>query len=122
MVTIHSELKKELIYILILLIIEIALLKIIFYKESFSILLKLALSLFWLFTLPGFMIMYLFVEKFDFIERVIAGTALGMALLGVLGYNLGVLGLLIKYQNWILPIAGISIGIFALIKKKKISF
>lgn len=110
------------IYILILLILEIVLLKVIFYKESFLVVLKLALSLFWLFVLPGFMLMYLFVDKLNFIERIIAGTALGMAFYGVLGYNLGVLGLLIKYQIWILPLAGIVIGIFSLIKNKKISF
>lgn len=121
MVTIHNELKKEMIGIIILLIVGIILFKIIFHRESFLIILKLALSLFWLFILPGFMIMYLFSEKLDFIERIIVGTALGMAFYGVLGYNLGVLGLLMRYQIWILPALGIMMGIVILIKDKKIS-
>lgn len=122
MVMLHNDVKKEMLYIFILLLIETISLKIIFYKESFLITLKLALSFFWLFIFPGFMLMYLFVENLDFIERTIAGIALGMAFFGVLGYNLGVLGLLIKHQIWILPIIGIGIGIFALIKKKRITF
>jgi hypothetical protein len=121
LVTISNEVKRELIYLSILIILEIIIFRIIFNKESFSVILKLAFSLFWLFMLPGFMIMYLFIEKLNFLERIIAGTALGMAFFGVVGYNLGVLGILIKYQNWILPIVGIIIGITALIKNKKIT-
>lgn len=122
MVTIQPETRKEMIYLLILLVLEITILKIIFHKESFLIVVKLALSLFWLFILPGFMIMYFFVEQLNFIERIVAGITLGMAFLGVVGYNLGVLGLLIKYQVWILPVIAIGLGIFALIKNQKISF
>lgn len=122
MVTIQDNLKKEMIYMAVLVLLEIIILKIIFNKESLLVVVKLALSLFWLFILPGFMIMYLFAERLNFLERIIAGTALGMAFYGVLGYNLGVLGLPMKYQIWILPLLGISIGIIALIKNKKISF
>ena len=122
MVTIQDSLKKEMVYIVVLLIVEIVLLKIVFNKESLLITLKLALSLFWLFILPGFMLMYLFIDKLNFIERVIAGTVLGMAFYGVIGYNLGVLGLSMKYQIWILPLVGICAGIYALIKSKRTSF
>ena len=66
--------------------------------------------------------MYLFSDKMNFLERIIAGFVLGMAFLGVIGYNLGVLGMLIKYQIWVLPILGITIGITKLIKDKKINF
>lgn len=117
-----EQLKKELIYLVVLLVLIIVMLKVIFNKESFFIVLKLALSLFWLFILPGFMIMYLFIDKLNFIERIIAGTVLGMAFVGVLGYNLGIIGVSMKYQIWVLPLTGIVIGIFALIKKKRISF
>src|SRR3989338_4319358 len=116
----QDELKREIIYILLLPVLIIALLKIIFYSESLWIITKLSLSLFWLFILPGSMIMYLFAENLNFIERLIAGIALGMAFFGALGYNLGVLGLPIKYQLWILPVIGICIGLFALVKSKRI--
>lgn len=122
MATMQNKLKKEFLYMGILLVLLIILLKIIFNNESFYVILKLSLSLFWLFIFPGFMMMYLFIDKLNLIERIIAGFVLGMAFFGVVGYNLGVLGLPIKYQNWILPIVGISIGIFALIKKKEINF
>lgn len=120
--TIQSELKKEMICLAILLIVEIMLLKIIFYKESLYIVIKLSLSLFWLFILPGFMIAYLFAENLNFIERLIAGIVTGMAFFGVIGYNLGVIGLPFKYQIWVLPLAGIIIGLVSLIKNKRISF
>jgi len=121
LVTIHHEIKKEMVYLSIVLLLEIVLFKSIFNKESFSIIIKLSLSLFWLFIFPGFMIMYLFFEKLDFLSRLIAGVVLGMAFYGAIGYNLGVLGLPIKYQIWLVPALGVMTGIISLIKKKQIS-
>lgn len=122
MITIDHKVKNEIVYMLVFLVLEIILFKIIFNKESFSVVLKLALSLFWLFILPGFMLMYLFIENLNFIERMIAGIVLGLAFMGIIGYNLGVLGLVFKYQVWIVPIAGIVIGVVSLIRNKSITF
>ncbi len=107
---------KELGYMTTFLLITIILLKIVFYSESILTISKLTLSIFWLYIIPGFFMMYLF-KELPFIERMIIGTALGMAFFGVIGYNLGVFGLHIKYQIWILPIIAIIIGIIALRKK-----
>ena len=115
----YDEIKREMICLLILILIEMIFLKLIFNKEPLFIIIKLTLSLFWLFILPGFMIMYLFYEKLDFLTRIVAGTVLGMAFYGALGYNLGVLGLPIKYQMWLVPALGVMISIIVLIRKDR---
>ncbi|MBI2138799.1 hypothetical protein HYU13_04370 [Candidatus Woesearchaeota archaeon] len=97
----------------------LAVLKIAFYQESFFSIVKLALAMFWLFIIPGFMLLYLFSQKLDFIEQFIIGAVLGLAFFGSLGYNLRLIGLKIPVQNWALPILGIALGLAALLKRKK---
>lgn len=113
-----NKIKKEGMYMLICFVALFLIFKILFSKESFTVVLRTVLSLFWLFILPGFMLMYYWDDKLDFIERLIIGAALGFAIISVLGYNLGWMGIKMQYQLWIIPILSIVVGAFVLLKKK----
>lgn len=63
--------------------------------------------------------MYYWSENLDFTERLVIGSVLGMVTLGVIGYNLGLIGLTMKYQIWIVPILSIIVGIPIIIRKSK---
>ncbi len=114
-----EEIKKEAIYMGIAFLLLSAILKIIFLQENIIIVLRTAFSMFWLFVLPGFVIMYNWHDKLDFIERLIIGTVLGMAIVGVIGYNLSVLGLNMRYQAALLPPLAIAAGIVIIYRKKE---
>ncbi|MBI2139371.1 hypothetical protein HYU14_00485 [Candidatus Woesearchaeota archaeon] len=95
------------------------LLQAVFYRGSFFVIFKMSLSLFWLFVIPGFFLLYLFRKEMPFLERFVMGTILGMAFFGVIGYNLRIIGMAAIYQAWLLPILGIGIGAFALSRREK---
>ncbi|MBI4452007.1 hypothetical protein HY637_01130 [Candidatus Woesearchaeota archaeon] len=108
---IFEVVKKESVYIGILFLIGLIILKIIYYKDSFIVSLRFALSLFWLFVLPGYCIMIYWEEKLDFLERFVIGIALSAAVIGILSYYLGLIGLNIKYHGILLPAALVLAGI-----------
>jgi uncharacterized membrane protein len=103
--------KKESIYMGILFFVVVITFKIAFYKESFVMILRTVLSLFWLFAIPGYFVMLYWRENLDFMERFIIGIILSAAIIGIFSYYLGLLGLNIKYHAIIFPIALISLGI-----------
>lgn len=109
--------KKEFKYVGLLFLAALVIFKIVFYKENFIVLVRYVLSLFWLFVLPGYAIMLYWMERLDFLERVIAGIALSAAITGISSYYIGLLGLNIKYHAVLLPLAVILAGYFAAIKK-----
>jgi len=111
-----SKIKRELNYLMILFIILFVIFKILFFKESLVIILRTVLSLFWLFIIPGFSLMYIWHEKISFIERIIAGTALGAALIGLLSYYIALAGLHVKF-HWFLPLLIIIFSVVLLSKK-----
>ncbi len=109
---IFSRLKKEVGYILIIFLIILAIFNFIFYKEIFLVKLSAVFSFFWLFILPGYAIMLYWNEKLEFIERFIIGIAAAAAVTGISSYYLGLLGLNLKYNIYLLPIILIVAGIF----------
>lgn len=98
------KIKKESLYVLISLIVLFSALKIAFIKEDISVLFQLSLSIFWLFVLPGYSIMFYWEEKLGFMERMILGIFISAAIIGVFGYYLGLIGINLKYLNIVLPI------------------
>ncbi len=112
-----NELKRESIYIGALFIIFLIIFKIIFFKESFFIVLRTVFSIFWLFVFPGYSIMLYWNEKLDFIERLVIGVALSAAVIGISSYYIGLAGLNIKYHGIILPLALMIFGIAITLKK-----
>lgn len=113
-----EKLRKELAYLLMALAAGIIIFKIVFYNESFLNVLKMVLSLLWLFVLPGYFIMFYWQEKLDFVERFIIGTALAFGLMGILSYYTGLAGITIKLHVFILPLALILIGLFFGLRSK----
>ncbi len=99
-----TVLRKEGIYLLVALVAGIILFKIIFYNENLINVIKFVLSLFWLFLLPGYSIIFYWEKKLDFLERLIIGTALSIGLEGIFSYYFGLLGLNIKSHAIILPL------------------
>ncbi|MBI2574524.1 hypothetical protein HYV82_01425, partial [Candidatus Woesearchaeota archaeon] len=83
--------KKEALYLLLAFAIITAMFQIIFIKESIITAGRTVAALFWLFVLPGFALMHYWHDKLDFLERLIIGTVLGLAVVGVVGYNLSLL-------------------------------
>ena len=109
--------KKELAYIGMLFLIILLIFKIIYYKGNFIITLRFVASLFWLFALPGYFIMFYWKEKLEFTERFIIGIALSAAVIGILSYYIGLIGLNIKYHGILLPVLMIIAGIVINLKK-----
>ena len=60
--------------------------------ENFIVLLRNVLSLFWLFVLPGYFIMFYWKEKLGFIERVVVGIGIAAGIMGGSSYYLGLAG------------------------------
>ena len=92
--------------------------KIVFFKESFLVVLKMVLSLFWLFVLPGFAVMLYWSDKLDFLERFVIGTALGLGVVGVMSYYIGLIGVNVNYHHMIFPI--LIIGLMGFVLRKKL--
>lgn len=113
-----DKIKKELVYLLIALVIGIIIFKIVFYKENLLNIIKIVASIFWLFLLPGYSLMFYWEEKLDFLERFIIGIALGIALVGTFSYYLGLIGLNLRFHTIILPAILILIGIIIISKRK----
>lgn len=79
-------------------------LQLVFYKENPLTILKITAGLFWLFTIPGMAILLFWREKIGNAALLVMGTVLGMAVVGIASYYLGIVGLNIKYSGIILPI------------------
>lgn len=109
--------KKEMIYVAILFFVALLLFKIAFYKESFSILLKTAASIFLLFVLPGYAIMLYWHEKLGFLQRSVMGIIIAASAAGISSYYLGILGFDTRYHAFFIPLALIASGLFAAFRR-----
>jgi hypothetical protein len=90
--------------------------KLIYLKEDITIILKTVLSIFWIFILPGFYIMYYWHEKLGFGERLVIGVGLSAAITGISSYYLGLIGLNIKYHTIMLPLTMLGLALFLVVK------
>ena len=107
-----NKVKKELGYMGIIFILFILIFKIIFFKENLTVIFRTIISIFWMFVLPGYFILFYWNEKLGFTERLIIGIALSAAIIGIFSYYLGLIGLNIKFHTIILPLILILIGVF----------
>ena len=113
-----TKIKREGISLLFLLLLIIVIFKLVFFNELFSKIISMSLSLFWLFILPGFSIMYYWRASLDFLERLVIGTALGLGIVGSLSYYLGLIGLNIQYHVVLVPSLLILLGLFLSLREK----
>jgi hypothetical protein len=108
---IFNSYKKESIYILIILIISIVVFKLSFFKESFLTVIRTVFSFFWLFVLPGHIIMLRWKQSLGFLERIIVGIIISLALMGTISYYFGLMGLHTKFHQVIIPVVLILLGL-----------
>ncbi len=111
------KLKQEGVQLLVAFAAFYLILQAVFLKENPLIVIRTALAIFWTLTLPGFALMSLFFENLEFIERLLIGTVLGLAVIGVVGYNLGLLGINMTVQIILIPSLEIAVAGFVLWKK-----
>ena len=114
------KIKKELIYIVISILFFIIVFKLIFYKQDLLTAARLVLSLFWAFAIPGYFLMLYWHDKIEFRERFAIGIGLGAAVIGILSYYLGLIGINIKWHGFLLPAVIIAVGVLAGLMKKPI--
>ncbi len=95
---------RELISLGILLVASIIATKLIFYKESFMVALRVSASFYFAFLLPGYFLMLYWSEKLSFAERLIIGAGASFGLIGIFSYYLGLFGINIRYHVFILPL------------------
>lgn len=115
---VFEALRKEFAYIGLLFLTAITMLKIVYFKESLVVVLRLGLTLFWLFVLPGYSIMLYWSERLEFMERFVIGVALSAAIIGIASYYFGLLGLDIKYHAVLLPSIVSIFGLLLFYRKK----
>ena len=75
--------------------------KIVFYNESLLVVGRTVLGFFWLFILPGYTLMLFWRERLDFLERLVLGTAVAVALISLTSYYLTLGGLINVHWQWI---------------------
>lgn len=110
--------RKELVNVGVFFILALILFKIVFFKENLAVLFRFVLSLFWMFVLPGYFIMLYWKDKLDFIERLVIGVALSVAITGALSYYIGLMGMDIKYHFALIPPLSIIAGLYFSSRKK----
>lgn len=81
----------------------VILLTIVFYTESLNNILKISTAIFWLFILPGYCITIMWRKENRFLERFTISIPISTAVLGITSYYLGLAGLNLKTQAWLLP-------------------
>jgi len=96
-------LKKEWQYLFGVVVVLYLVFQIVFYKQDFLVVLRSAGVFSLLFVVPGYFLMLHWVKKIDILERLIVGTAFAAALIGVISYYLGLLGITILYHTYLLP-------------------
>ncbi len=94
--------KKESLYVGIIFILLLVMFKITFFRSDTMTLLRSAISIFWLFVIPGYFIMFYW-KNLEFLERIIAGVMISAGVLGISSYYIGLMGLHIKYHLYIIP-------------------
>ena len=114
-----KELKTELIWLFELFVLSSILLKILFFNEPIISLARITLSLYLLFILPGFLLLNYWQKELSFLERFVVSFAVGTAILSILMYYLGLLGVPLSYLWAIIPTLEIIIGVAVHYKKTK---
>jgi len=111
--------KEEGKYLLAVLVVLYIIFQIVFRKENMLVVFRTVLSLFWVFVLPGYMMMLYWKDKVNVLERMVFGSLLSAAVIGIFSYYLGLLGVNVNVHAVILPTVLILVGAVALVLKKK---
>ena len=113
----YDLVKRESAIILVLFVILLILAKILFYKESFLVVLRTVFALFWLFILPGYAVLLYWSKELELVERFIIAFLVGAGLIGAFGYYIGIMGINMKYAVYF-PIIPIVLGYLFYFRRK----
>ncbi|MBI2664070.1 hypothetical protein HYX10_01870 [Candidatus Woesearchaeota archaeon] len=102
--------KNEIIKLLLLLLLSAAIMKIVFYKQDIVSTTRTALALFWMFALPGYVLLHYWRSRLEFGERIVIGTAAAAAVNATASYYLGLIGIPVAAHGIILPAAMLALG------------
>ncbi len=112
-------LKKDSLYTLMSYLIITIIFKIGFYNEPLFSLARIVFSFYWLFIIPGIAITYVLPNEMRFTERFFIGSGISAAIIGLLSYYAGLLGLHIQYHGVLLPLIILSFAIIMILKKNR---
>ena len=88
-----GELMDDVKILAITVIVIFILLKILFFKESITNIIKMEASFYYLFILPGFSLLYYLKKELSFLVRFIIGFAVSLAVTSTSSYYIGLLGI-----------------------------
>ncbi len=111
-----DSLKEELQWVALAAALIFALMQVAFYKGSILENLRSALSLLWLFVLPGYAITLRWKEHISLFERLAAGSLLAAGMMGIASYYSGLMGLHVQFHAMVLPPMIMIAGIWSWIK------
>ena len=92
---------KEISILIALFIITMIILNIVFYNEKLTTSIWTVAAIFWILIIPGYCLTLLW--KNSLLERVIIGIPASAAVIGTTSYYLGLTGINLKLQSWLLP-------------------
>ena len=115
----RNKITHEIQNLAIIFIIGVIIFKIVFLKENLLFIIKVISSFFWMFILPGFIFMYKWYKKIDFLERFIISVPVSAALVSITSYYISLMGLHAKYHPILVPAFWI-VSSFIFISYKKI--
>ena len=111
--------KTEYFCLMVTFLVLIVVFKIAFFKEDIFTIIKIVVGFLFLFTIPGMIIISLLRKnkhEISFVEKLLFGTLLGIALILVVVYNLNNFGISLKYSNYVAVVYVLliaAIGIYA---------
>ncbi|MBW2981194.1 hypothetical protein KY360_07295 [Candidatus Woesearchaeota archaeon] len=114
-----AKIKNESKYLFLIFVLLIFIFKGLFYNEPLMNILRILISYFLVFVLPGFCLMYYWNNRLEFLERLVVGIFLQTAIVGITSYYLGLLGLHIKYHGILLPVIVIGVAVVILNREEK---
>jgi uncharacterized membrane protein len=106
-----GQLKKEVLYLALLLLIFVAIFKIIFFRENLFSTVTFVSSYFWFFFIPGYALMLYWHDHLDFFSRLVAGFGLSVIITSFLNYYLGLIGITVAVHGYFIPPLLIAAGI-----------
>lgn len=92
--------------------------KIVYYNESILNIIRFLLALFWVYLLPGFFILSIWKDKFNSLERVIGGFAVGAAIIPLISYLLALINSQLRVITYVFPLLVLIFCLFVIYKKK----
>jgi uncharacterized membrane protein len=88
-----NKIKDDVYGLIISFVILVVIFKMVVFKESLLGIFITVVSLYWLYVLPGFFVLSYWKERFSILERLIMGFVVGIVVVSLPSYYLGVFGL-----------------------------